>query len=370
MKSKMKISWPGFKILDRYILSKFLGTYIFAIAMITVILVIFDYAERVDDFTATKAPMSAVIFDYYINFVPDFINQFSGLFTFIAVIFFTSKMAYQTEIVAMLSGGMSFRRLMWPYFLGAFVIMALSLSLNLWVIPASQVKCEEFRREYIPKKRNEQYDRHIYRQVRPGEFFYVRGYNRSNTASYIVLERYEGTRIAESLEASNVKVNPVSGRWTSERYIIRKIDSLGVETFEQRRDLDTVLNIDVRELGKVDGIVSTMKIGELNEFIDQQRAKGSDSINIMEVERHCRYAYPFATFILTLIGVSLSSRKVRGGTGLHIGIGITLCFSYIMFNRVFEEFAKSGSLPVWLAVWMPNIIFAIIAVYLYRKAPK
>jgi len=370
MKSKMKISWPGFKILDRYILSKFLGTYVFAIAMITVILVIFDYAERVDDFTATKAPMSAIIFDYYINFVPDFINQFSGLFTFIAVIFFTSKMAYQTEIVAMLSGGMSFRRLMWPYFLGAFAIMALSLSLNLWVIPASQVKCEEFRREYIPKKKNEQYDRHIYRQVRPGEFFYVRGYNRSNTASYIVLERYEGTRIAESLEASNVKVNPVSGRWTSERYIVRKIDSLGVETFEQRRDLDTILNIDVRELGKVDGIVSTMKIGELNEFIDQQRAKGSDSINIMEVERHCRFAYPFATFILTLIGVSLSSRKVRGGTGLHIGIGITLCFSYIMCNRVFEEFAKSGSLPVWLAVWMPNIIFAIIAVYLYRKAPK
>ena len=370
MKSKMKISWPGFKILDRYILSKFLGTYVFAIAMITVILVIFDYAERVDDFTATKAPMSAIIFDYYINFVPDFINQFSGLFTFIAVIFFTSKMAYQTEIVAMLSGGMSFRRLMWPYFLGAFAIMALSLSLNLWVIPASQVKCEEFRREYIPKKKNEQYDRHIYRQVRPGEFFYVRGYNRSNTASYIVLERYEGTRIAESLEASNVKVNPVSGRWTSERYIVRKIDSLGVETFEQRRDLDTILNIDVRELGKVDGIVSTMKIGELNEFIDQQRAKGSDSINIMEVERHCRFAYPFATFILTLIGVSLSSRKVRGGTGLHIGIGITLCFSYIMFNRVFEEFAKSGSMPVWLAVWMPNIIFAVIAVYLYRKAPK
>lgn len=370
MKSKINISWPGFKILDRYILSKFLGTYIFAIAMITVILVIFDYAERVDDFTATKAPMSAVIFDYYINFVPDFINQFSGLFTFISVIFFTSKMAYQTEIVAMLSGGMSFRRLMWPYFLGAFFIMALSLSLNLWVIPESQVKCEEFRREYIPKKRNEQFDRHIYRQVRPGEFFYVRGYNRSNTASYIVLERYEGTRIAESLEASNVKVNPVSGRWTSERYIVRSIDSLGVERFEQRRDLDTVLNIDVRELGKVDGIVSTMKIGELNEFIDQQRAKGSDSINIMEVERHCRYAYPMATFILTLIGVSLSSRKVRGGTGLHIGIGITLCFSYIMCNRVFEEFAKSGSLPVWLAVWMPNILFAIIAIYLYRKAPK
>ena len=362
--------WPGFKTLDRYILSKFLKTYIFAIAMITVILVVFDYAERVDDFTATKAPMSAIILDYYVNFIPDFINQFSGLFTFISVIFFTSKMAYQTEIIAMLSGGMSFRRLMWPYFLGAFAIMALSLSLNLWVIPTSQIKCEEFRRQYFPKKKNEQFDRHIYRQMSPGEFFYVRGYNRSNSASYMVLERYEGTRVAESLEASSVKVDPKTRHWTAERYIIRRIDSLGVEHFEQHRDLDTLIDIDIRELGKVDNVVSTMKIEELNGFIEQQRAKGSDSINIMEVERHCRYAYPFATFILTLIGVSLSSRKVRGGTGLHIGIGITLCFSYIMFNRVFEVFAKSGSLPVILAVWMPNIIFAIIGIYLYRKAPK
>lgn len=370
MSKKIKLSWPGFKILDRYILAKFLGTYLFAIAMITVILVVFDYAERIDDFTATKAPMSAVIFDYYINFVPDFINQFSGLFTFIAVIFFTSKMAYQTEIIAMLSGGMSFRRLMWPYFLGAFAIMALSLSLNLWIIPQTQIACEEFKRQYMPKYKNEQFDKHIYRQIDEGEFFYVRNYNRSHNASYIVLERYEGTRIAESLEASNVTVDPKTSRWTGDRYIIRKIDSLGVEEFKQYRDLDTLINIDMRELGHISSVVSTMKIEELNEFIVQQRAKGSDSINIMEVERHSRFAYPMATFILTLIGVSLSSRKVRGGTGLHIGIGITLCFSYIMFNRVFEEFAKSGGLPVWLAVWMPNIIFAIIAIYLYRKAPK
>lgn len=338
--------------------------------MITVILVVFDYAERVDDFTATKAPMSAVIFDYYINFVPDFINQFSGLFTFIAVIFFTSKMAYQTEIIAMLSGGMSFRRLMWPYFLGAFLIMALSLSLNLWIIPQTQIACEDFKRQYMPKYKNEQYDKHIYRQIDEGEFFYVRNYNRSNNASYIVLERYEGTRIAESLEASNVSVNPKTRRWTGDRYIIRTIDSLGVESFKQYRDLDTLINIDMRELGRINSVVATMKIDELNDFIVQQRAKGSDSINIMEVERHGRFAYPMATFILTLIGVSLSSRKVRGGTGLHIGIGITLCFSYIMFNRIFEEFAKSGGLPVWLAVWMPNIIFAIIGIYLYRKAPK
>ena len=173
MKEKLHLSWPGFKILDRYILGKFLGTYAFAIAMITVILVVFDYAERVDNFTESHAPWSAIIFDYYINFIPDFINQFSGLFTFISVIFFTSKMAYQTEIIAMLSGGVSFRRLMWPYFLGALFIALLSLSLNLWVIPESQVACVKFRQTYFKKYKNEQYDRHIYRQTEPGTFVYV-----------------------------------------------------------------------------------------------------------------------------------------------------------------------------------------------------
>ena len=167
-----------------------------------------------------------------------------------------------------------------------------------------------------------------------------------------------------------MSVDPETNRWSAQRYIIRTTDEQGNETFQQLRDLDTLLNLDVRELGRVEQTISTMKIGELNDFLAQQKMKGADSINIIEVERHTRYAYPMATFILTLIGVSLSSRKVRGGTGLHIGIGITLCFTYIMFNRVFEEFAKSGGLPVGLAVWIPNIIFAIVAVYLYRKAPK
>lgn len=370
MKQKLNFSFPGLKILDRYILGKFLGTYIFAIAMITVILVVFDYAERVDNFTESHAPLSDIIFDYYINFIPDFINQFSGLFTFISVIFFTSKMAYQTEIIAILSGGVSFRRLMWPYFLGAFAIMALSLSLNLWVIPPSQVNCVNFKRTYFKKYKNEQYDRHIYRQVAPGEFVYVRGFDNDYTAEYLTLERYEGTEIRQTLEAENVSIDPETKRWTAQRYITRTIAEDGSETFEQLRDLDTLISLDVTELGRIDQTVKTMKIGELNEFLEQQRRKGSDSINIIEVARHTRYSYPMATFILTLIGVSLSSRKVRGGTGLHIGIGITLCFSYIMFNRVFEEFAKSGALPAWLAVWMPNMIFAVIAVYLYRKAPK
>ena len=363
--------WPGLQILDRYIIRKFLGTYLFAIAMIIVVVVIFDYVEKIDDFTTTHAPFKSIILDYYLNFVPFFINQFSALFTFIACIFFTSKLAYQTEIIAMLSGGMSFRRLMWPYFIGALVITIISLGLSLWIIPISQRSCVAFEQQYIPRRQRFQYDRHIYRQVEPGTFLYIRGFNKSSSqASFVALEKYEGSFMRSTLEASEVKFDSETKRWTAQRYITRHFDNGGHESFEQHRNLDTLLNLDIVELGNLQALVKTMNIVELNDFIEQQRAKGSDSIRQIEVEHHTRYAYPLGTFILTLIGVSLSSRKVRGGTGLHIGIGIALCFSYIMLNRVFEEFAKGGTLPPMLAVWLPNIIYTIIAIYLYRKAPK
>ena len=363
--------WPGLKILDRYIIRKFLGTYIFAIAMIIVVVVIFDYVEKIDDFTSTHAPFKSIVVDYYLNFIPFFINQFSALFTFIACIFFTSKLAYQTEIIAMLSGGMSFRRLMWPYFIGATVITMISLGLSLWVIPISQRSCVAFEQQYIPRRQRFQYDRHIYRQIEPGTFAYIRGFSKSSSmASFVALEKYEGSFMRSTLEASEVKFDGETKRWTAQRYITRHFDDNGVEKFQQHRNLDTLLNLDIVELGNLQALIKTMNIVELNAFIDQQRAKGSDSIRHIEVEHHTRYAYPLGTFILTLIGVSLSSRKVRGGTGLHIGIGIALCFSYIMLNRVFEEFAKGGTLPPMLAVWLPNIIYTVIAVYLYRKAPK
>ncbi len=363
--------WPGFKILDRYIFRKFLGTYFFAIAMIIVIVVVFDYVEKVDDFTELKAPLKAVIFDYYLNFIPFFINQFSGLFTFIACIFFTSKLAYQTEITAMLSGGMSFRRLMWPYFLGALAISTLSLILSLWVIPYTQRTLVDFEMQYRKKRQNFQFDRHIYRQIEPGTFLYIRDFAKSsNQARFFALERYEDRTIVAGLEAADAKLDPETQRWTASRYTLRSRDSLGQEHFSQHRNLDTLLNLDINELGRVKELIKTMTITELNDFLAQQKSKGSDEISIIEVERQARFAYPAATFILTLIGVSLSSRKVRGGTGLHIGIGTALCFSYILFNRFFEEFAKGGALPPQLAVWIPNLIYLGIAVYLYQKAPK
>ena len=363
--------WPGLNILDRYIIRKFLGAYIFSIILIIVIVVIFDYVEKIDDFTTTKAPLNRIIKDYYLNFIPFFINQFSALFTFIACIFFTSRLANRTEIVAMLSGGMSFRRLMWPYFISASVITTIALVLSLWIIPISQRTCVAFEQEYIPRRKEFKYDRHIYRQVEPGTFLYLRGFSdNSLKASFLAIEKYEGSSLVSTLEAADANFDKETKRWTAQRYLTRHFDSEEQETFKQNRNLDTLLNLDIVELGNLSQLMETMNIDELNTFIEQQRAKGSDSIRLLEVERHTRYAYPLGTFILTLIGVALSSRKVRGGTGVHIGLGITLCFSYIMLNRIFEEFAKGGSLPTMLAVWLPNIIHAIVAVYLYRKAPK
>lgn len=371
MKNKIKITNPGLKILDRYIIRKFLGTYLFAIALIIIIVVVFDAAEKIDDFIELKAPLSAVVFDYYFNFIPFFINQFSGLFTFIAVIFFTSKLAYQTEIIAILSSGVSFNRLMWPYFLSATMIFFLSLTLSLWIIPGANEKRINFESQYLRKGRRAQtYDQHIYRQIHPGTYAYIRGF-RGDTqrASYLAIEKYENNEIVGMLEAGDATFDQETKRWSASKYISREFDG-ELEKFEVHENLDTLINLDAIELGRQEELIKTMKKGELNRFITQQKEKGSDLISIFLVERTQRYSYPASTFILTLIGVSLSSRKVRGGTGLHIGIGIALCFSYILFAKFAEEFAKGGVLPPVLAVWLPNILYLFIAAYLYKKAPK
>lgn len=360
-------------IIDRYIIRKFLGTYMFAIAMIIVIVVIFDAAEKTDDLMKANVSLWQILSGYYLNFIPYFINQFSGLFTFIAVIFFTSKMAYNTEIIAILSSGVSFKRLMWPYFVAAFTITALSLLLNLMVIPEANARRIAFENDYMRTKgeMSSTYERHIYRQLTPGTFAYIRDFNPAEmTAGYFVIETYQGANIQSSLEAENVKFDDKQGRWTAPKYIRRDYTGEEETMTHSKTPLDTVINLSGDELGKVEELMQTMNSQKLSTFIDQQKEKGSDMVAIFQVENYSRYAYPISTFILTLIGVSLSSRKVRGGTGLHIGVGIGLCFSYIVLMKFASEFAKSGSIPAWLAIWSPNIIYSVIGIYLYIKAPK
>lgn len=371
MKRKLPhFRFPGFKILDRYILGKFLSTYFFAIAMIIVVVVIFDYVEKIDNFTETKAPLKAIIFDYYLNFIPFFINQFSGLFTFIAVIFFTSKMAYQTEIVAMLSGGMSFRRLMWPYFLGALIIASLSLGLNLWLIPVSQRSCVAFENQYIPRKARFQYDKNIYRQIEPGTFAYIRNYSKeSNQASFFSLEEYESGAMTASLEAAEVRFNPETKRWSARRYTTRTFDSLGVETFTQHRNLDTLINLDVNELGRTDQLIKHEYSG--TEPVPRTAAKQGFRFDQHYSGRAaCPLrlsggdVYPDAHRRFALLAQS------AGRHGTPHRYRDRPLFLVHPLHPLFEEFAKSGTLPPWIAVWIPNVLYLCIAVYLYRKAPK
>lgn len=339
--------------------------------MMSIIIVVFDYVERVDDFTEMHAPVDAIIFDYYLNFIPHLVNQFSALFTFISVIFFTSKLAMQTEIVAILSGGVSFRRLMWPYMLGAGIIALASLCLSLWIIPEGQKDSVAFQAKYFKGNQLIDYQEHVYRQLEPGTFAYVRGYSPDlERVPFFAIERYEGSDMVEVLNAASATFDEESGRWTAPRYVIYTRGEDGTLGYEQFRNLDTLINLDARELVGTKGLVKTLTFEELNDFLAKQRSKGSDDLFLIEVERHTRFSYPFSTFILTLIGVAIASRKVRGGMGMHIGMGITLCFTYIMLGRVFEQIALGGTVPPWLGVWLPNIIFAIIALYVYIKAPK
>ena len=371
MKVRLLPSLPGFRTLDKYILGKFIRTYIFGILMMVIILVVFDYVEKVDDFTELHAPWKAVIWDYYMNFIPLFISQFSALFTFIAVIFFTSKMAMQTEIVAILSGGVSFRRFMWPYVVGATLITAMSLALSLWIIPEGQKTSVEFESKYLQSQQSLVYPEHVYRQIEPNTYAYVRGYSPGiEHVPFFAIERFDSTELVETLDAANASFDVESRRWTAPRYMIYSRGEDGTLSGKQYRNLDTLINLDVRELGDISGVVKTLTYEELNEFLDQQRSKGSDEVFLIEVERHARFSYPISTFILTIIGVALASRKVRGGMGMHIGIGIALCFIYLMVGRVSEQIAISGSIEPWIGVWLPNIIFAIIAIIVYRKAPK
>ena len=362
------------RILDKYIMKKFLSTYFFAIAMIIVIIIIFDAAEKMDDFLEAHAPLSEITFGYYLNFIPYFVNQFSGLLTFVAVIFFTSKMAYDTEIIAMLSSGMSFHRILWPYFLAALMIATFSLTLNLFLIPNANTRRIQFETEYTKKNKkiaaaSEDY---LNRQINDSTFVFIRGFNGMNkSARYFVLETYKGGSIVSSLEAAGATFNSDTRSWTAPKYLHRKFDNKGNETFiKSEQPLDTVINLISEELSSTEDLIQTMTGPELTMFIEQQKKKGSDLVAIFRIEQHSRYAYPMSTFVLTLIGVALSSRKVRGGTGLHIGVGIGLCFSYIILMRFVGEFAKSGALPVPVAMWMPNVIYLIVGCYLYVKAPK
>ncbi|QKG80731.1 LptF/LptG family permease [Tenuifilum thalassicum] len=357
------------KIIDWYIIRKFIGTYFYAIILIIGIAVIFDVAEKIDDFLEKDAPLYDIIFHYYLNFIPYFANLFSSLFVFIAVIFFTSKMAYNTEIIAILSSGVSFKRMLYPYFISALFIAVLSFILNSFVIPPANAVRLDFESKYI-KRPYVNTDRNIHRQVRPGMFVYMSSFNTFNNTAYnLSIEKFDGNRLVSKLIADNAQWDSTKQKWTINRYYIRNYTDKG-EEIERGDKIDSTFYLTPEDFNRRLKIVETMNLFELNDFIEEQKLQGADTIEYLIVEKYSRFAYPFSVFILTLIGVSLSSRKVRGGIGFHIGLGLALSFSYIVFMRFSTMFAVKGTLSPELSVWIPNIIYAIIAIGLYRMAPK
>ena len=352
------------KQLDLYIIKKFLGTYIFAILLILAIIVMFDVNEKMDKFLA--APLSATIFDYYVNYLPYMANQFSPLFTFIAVIFFTSKMAGNSEIIAILSSGVSFKRLLVPYMISACAIAIFTFSLDAFIIPPANVKRIAYQNQYIKNKAVD-YGSNIQLQVAPGQIAYMSRYdNRMKSAYNFSLDKFEGKVLKSKLTATAAEYDTLY-RWTVKNYLIRDFNGMK-ETIRQGARLDTIIPIEPRDFLIAANDHEKMTTPELHEYIERQKARGVANIKGFEIEYHRRFAITGAAFILTLIGMSLSSKKVKGGMGINIGIGLVLSFTYILFSTVTSTFAVSGYTPPFVAMWIPNVVYLIIGIVLYRKA--
>ncbi len=359
-----------FKILDIYILKKFLGTFFFAILLIISISVVFDMAEKIDDFLENSAPLEAVIFDYYANFIPYFANLFTPLFVFIAVIFFTSKMAYQTEIIAILSSGVSFRRLLIPYLVGAFIIGSFSFVLGAYVIPPANKVRLDFENTYI-KKRRETGMTNIHMQIEPEVFVYVRRYSSlREVGDDFSLEIFDGKKLKVKISAQSAVYDTATTGWSLRNFVKREYLSQNQQIITEGERMDTILNMKPSDFKEERKFFETMTSPELDAYIKEQQIRGVGNVEEFLIEKHRRRASPFSAFILSIMGLSLASRKVRGGMGLHIGIGIALSFGYILFMTVSTTFAVNGNMSPWLAVWIPNFVFAAISVFLYYKAPK
>ena len=359
------------KLIDTYIIRKFLGTFFFCIVLILTIAVVFDFAEKIDNFMEKQAPVKAIIFDYYLNFIPYFAMLFAPLFVFIAVIFFTSKMAVSTEIIAILNSGMSFRRLMWPYFLSAFFIASLTFVLTNFVIPKSNLIRMDFEDKYYHSSTKSITIENIHRMVLKNIYVYMGSFNPINQRgqNFTVEQFSDSGKLISKLSSSTVVYDTASHKWTAQNYFIRKIIGKD-EILTKGKQIDTTLKIRPMDFSRDPNYVGTMTSRELDDYIKLLRLQGSDELKLFLIEKYRRFANPFAVFVLTLIGVSLSSRKIRGGLGMNIGIGLGLSFSYILFLQFASQFSLKGNLGPMLAMWIPNIIYSIIGLVLYKMAPK
>lgn len=358
--------------LDWYIIRKFIGTYIFSIVLIISIALVFDFNENLSKFTKYHAPWRAIVFDYYANFIPYYSNLFSPLFVFIAVIFFTSKLAGNSEIIAMLSSGVSFRRLMRPYMISCVLIASVTFYLNSFVIPHGTVIRQNFESLYRNSKKNTSAE-NVQLQVGKGTVAYIQHYDDRYKRGYgFSLDKFEGKKLVSHMTAMEIQYDTIADakyHWKATNWKTRTLVGLR-ERIVTGDVKDTVILIEPTDLVYSKGQQETFTSPELLDYISKQTSRGSGNVVQYEVEFHKRIAMSFSSFILTIIGLSLSARKRKGGMGLYLGIGLGLSFGYIMLQTVSSTFAINAGTPPVLAAWIPNLIFAFIAYFCYRHAPR
>ena len=370
----MKFRPPFLKRIDTYIISKFLGTYFFSILLILGVTVVFDYNDNIDKFTQNGAPWNELLV-YYLNFMPYYANLFSSLFVFISVIFFTSKLAGNSEIIAMISAGISLPRLMRPYMISAALIALLTLYLGSEVIPRGSVERLDFENQYKRRgnKKNPTYADNVQLQVDTGVIAFIEHFDGpTKTGYHFQLDKFEHKKLVSHLTAQSITYDTLSNErfhWQIVNATVRDMRGMR-ERITHHARIDSVIIMEPSDFLFTHNFQETMTNRQLLEHIDRARIRGTGNIKPFQVEYYKRFASAFAAFIMTVIGVSLSSRKRKGGMGFSLGVGLVLSVAYAFFQAVTAGFATNANVPPMLAVWRPNILFSIIAYVLYKRAPR
>lgn len=356
------------KIIDWYILKRYLANFTVMLLLFVPIGIVIDIAEKINKIMINKVPASAVLL-YYLDFTIYFANMLFPIFLFISIIWFTSKLANNTEIVAILSSGISYQRFLRPYFIGATIVSIFALIMSVFIVPSASAGYNDFRYKYLTRSQVRE-SSNVYRQISENEFIYVSSFSHgSKTGYHFLLEEMDGNTLVSKTTANRIVWNPESQTYTLYDYFRRDLGQDG-DVFEQADKKELTLNFDLDDLTPVVYAAETMQLKQLKSFIAKEQQRGSSNINIYLVVLYKKYSIPVSAFILTLIAVSVSSMKRRGGMGANLAIGIALAFIYVFFDKIFSVLGEASSIPPLLAVWIPNIVFSILGIFLIRNARR
>ena len=366
-----------FKIFDRFIYKQFLGVFFFINLIFAIIIVVFDLTDKLDNLLQSKAPWSAVFLDYYSGFIPFLINMLASLLAFVSVIFFTSRMANRSEVIAFYNGGLTFRRFLQPFIVIALSITLLSLFLANYLIPATSQRRIDFEYKYIKSNPFSNMKTRMHKQIEENHYICLENYSPYDNSAYnFTYEELKDGFIVYKLRSDFIKYDSSKSKWTLKNYEERSFeykDNKSLPTNEiYKTGNDTAIAYNMTPIDFARGIydIQKMPFYELNKTIATEKEKGSSDVPVYENERQRRLAEPLSIMILTLIAVPLSAKKIRGGMGAQIALGLVICFSFVMMNRVSAMFAVYGNVNPIIATWVPDILYTFVAIYILYKTEK